>query len=93
MESGGVFSLHPSYYHQILFAKLDLKIRYPPGYEREIWHYEKANADPIRRSTNQFSRDNIFSCIDVNQKVHLFNQTIQNILINFLLNETVVCND
>ena len=31
--------------------------------------------------------------IDVNQKVHLFNQTMKNILSNFVTHETVICDD
>ena len=83
MESGVHSSLHPNCHHQIVFAKINLKIYYPPPYEREIWHYEKANAEWDIR----------FDDIDVNQKVHLFNQTIKNILCNFKLRETVTCDD
>ena len=54
-ESGVHSSLHPNCYQQIRYAKLNLKIYYPPPYEREIWHYEKANVDHIRRSTDEFS--------------------------------------
>ena len=50
MESGVHSSLHPNCHHQIVFAKIKLKICYPSHYEREIWHYEKANADLIYRS-------------------------------------------
>ena len=50
MESGVHSSLHPSCHHQIVLAKINLKFCYPPPYKREIWHYEKANADLIRRS-------------------------------------------
>ena len=53
MESGVHSSLHPNCHHQIVFAKINLKICYPPRYEREIWHYEKANADLICRSIDQ----------------------------------------
>ena len=60
MESGVHSSLHPNCHHQIVFAKINLKIYYPPPYEREIWHYEKANAEWDIR----------FDDIDVNQKVH-----------------------
>ena len=80
MESSVHASLHPNCHHQIVFAKINLKICYPPPYEREIWHYDKVNAELIRRSIDQFPWDNRFSNIDVNQKVHLFNQTIKNIL-------------
>ena len=42
---------------------------------------------------DQFPWDNRFSNLDVNQKVHLFNQTIKNILCNFIPYETVTCDD
>ena len=77
MESGVHSSLHPNRYHQIVFAKTNLKIYYPPPYEHEIWHYEKANADLIRRSIDQLPWDIRFAHIGVNQKVYLFNQTIK----------------
>ena len=93
MEFGAHSSLHPNCHHQIVFAKINLKIYYPPPYEREIWHYEKANADLIRRSIDQFSWDIRLAHIDVNQKVYLFNQTIKNILHNFIPHETVTCDD
>ena len=93
MQSGIHSSLHPNFHHQIVFAKINLKIYYPPPYEREIWHYEKANADLIRRSIDQFPWDIRFAHIDVNQKVYLFNQTIKNILCNFIPHETVTCDD
>ena len=70
MESGFHSSLHPNGHHQLIFAKINLKICYPPPYEREILHHEKTNADLIHRSIDQFSWDNRFSNIDVNQKVH-----------------------
>ena len=94
MESGVDFPLHPNCHHQIVFAKINLKIYYPPPYERDIWHYEKANADLIRRSiVDQFPWDIRFAHIDVNQKVYLFNQTIKSILYNFIPHETVTCDD
>ena len=38
MESGVHSSLQQIYHHQIIYAKLNLKIHYPPPYGREIWH-------------------------------------------------------
>ena len=93
MESGVYSSLHPNCHHQIVFAKFNLEIFYPPTYEREIWHYSKANTDLIRRSINEFSWENRFSNTDANQKVLSFNETIKNILSNFILQETIVCDD
>ena len=93
MNSGVHSSLLPNCHYQIVFAKINLKICYPPPYEHEILHYEKANADLIRRSIDQFPWDNRFSNLDVNEKLHLFNQTIKNILCNFLPHEIVTCDD
>ena len=36
MESGIHSSLHQKCYHQIIYARLNLKIHYPPPYERDI---------------------------------------------------------
>ena len=90
---GSHSSLHPNCHHQIVFAKINLKIYYPPPYEREIWHYEKANTDLICRSIDQFPLDIRLAHIDVNQKVRLFNQTIKIILCNLIPHQTVTCDD
>ena len=37
-ESGVHPSLHPNSHHQIIFAKFNLKIHYPPPYFHEVWH-------------------------------------------------------
>ena len=43
IESGVDKSLHPNCHHQRVFAKFNSDIVYQPFYEREIWHYQKAN--------------------------------------------------
>ena len=90
MESGVHSSLHPNCHHQIVFAKINLKICYPPHYEREIWNYEKVKADLIQKLIYQFSWDRRFSNTNMNQKVHLFNQTVKNFPCNFIPHETEV---
>ena len=69
MESGIHPSLHSNCYHQITYAKFDLKIHYPPPYEREICHYHKANTDQIRKAIEQFSWDRSFKNLDFNGMV------------------------
>ena len=54
MESGVHSSVHPNCHHQITYAKFNLKIHHPPPYEREIWHYDQANVDHIRKAVNLF---------------------------------------
>ena len=39
MESGVHSSLHENCHHQLAYAKFNLKVWYPPPYERKIWHY------------------------------------------------------
>ena len=43
MDSGIQASLHPNCYHQIAYAKLNLKTEYPPPplYEWLVWEYKK----------------------------------------------------
>ena len=55
MESGVHSSFHPNCHHHTVFAKSKLKVVYPPLYERENWHYDKANTYLIRRSIHEFS--------------------------------------
>ena len=51
MESQVRSSLHQNCHHQLIYAKVNLKVFYPPPYEREIWHYERTNDDQIQRAT------------------------------------------
>ena len=88
IESDFHTSLHPNCHHQIIFAKFNLDIVYPPPYEREIWHYQKANIDLIKHAINPFDWKKAFSNIDGDKMVSIFNQTIINILCNFIPYET-----
>ena len=93
IESGVHPSLHPNCHHQIVFAKFNLGIVYPPPYEREISHYQKANIDLIERAINSFDWEKAFSNIDIDNMVSIFNQTIINILCNFIPHATVLFDD
>ena len=56
MESGVFSFLHPNCHHQITYEKFNIKIHYPPPYEREIWHYDQANVNHIRKAVDLFPR-------------------------------------
>ena len=47
-------SLHPKCHHQIVFAKPNLKVDYPPLYERLIWDYKDADIPSINRAIDIF---------------------------------------
>ena len=88
MESAVHSSLHANCHHHITFSKFNLKIHYPPPYEREVWHYQKANVDQIRQAIGEFPWDNRFANINVNEQKELFTQTSQNIISNYIPHET-----
>ena len=86
-------SLHPKCHHQIVFAKLNLKVDYPPLYERLIWDYKNADIPSINRAIDIFDWGNSFKGKNVHEQVHFFNKTILNIFHNYIPNKTILCND
>ena len=67
-----------------IFAKFNLDIVSPPPYEREILHYQKVNIDLITRAINSFDWEKAFSNIYFDKMAFISNQTIINILCNFI---------
>ena len=55
MESGFHSSLHSNCHHQIVFAKFNLSIFYPPPYERTVWYYKRATTELMRRAIDHFN--------------------------------------
>ena len=93
MESVIHSLLHSSCHHQIVFAKFNLSIFYPPPYERTVWYYERANTELIRRATDQFDWVRALSNVNVDEKVYFFTKTLPNIIQNFIPHEKIICDD
>ena len=93
IESGSHSSLHSNCHHQIVFAKFNLSIFYPPPYERTVWYYERANTELIRRAIDQFDWVRALSNVSVDEKVYFFIKTLLNIIQNFVPHETIICDD
>ena len=72
-EPGVHPTLHPNFHHQIIF---NLEIHYPPPYFREVWYYQEANTDLIRRAIDMFDWDRASVNTYVNEKVFITNKTI-----------------
>ena len=64
IDSGVHASLHSNCHHQTICAKFDLKIIYPPRYERTVWHFKHANSDHIKRETDIFDWQSALNYID-----------------------------
>ena len=52
MESGVHSSFSSTCHHEIVFAKLNLKVEYPTPYERVFWDYSRAEKASIIRTIN-----------------------------------------
>ena len=76
IESAVHSSFHSNCHHHITFGKFNLKMHYPPPYEQEVWHYQKANVDQIIQAISELPWDSRFANISVNEQVQLFTQTI-----------------
>ena len=86
-------SLHPNSLHQIVFAKFNLEFIFPPPYFSDVWHYQDATTDLIRRAIDIFDWDRAIVNSNVNEKAFILNKTILNILSSFIPHETVTIDD
>ena len=69
MESGIHSFLHSNCHHQIVFAKFNLPIFYPPPYEKTVWYYERENTELMRRAIDQFDWLRALSNVNVDEKL------------------------
>ena len=93
IDSGVHPSLHENCHHQITFCKLNLKIVYPPPYQRLVWDYKRANIDCIERSITSMDWVKLFSNKNVNEQVVLLNNTLLNIFSNYIPNKLITVDD
>ena len=85
--------MHERCHHQVIYIKFDLKIFYPPPYERTVWHYQQAETALIKRSLEYFDAQNAFLNCNTNEQVSVLTKTVLNIMSNFIPNETVLVDD
>ena len=88
IHSGVHSSLHKNCYHQITFAKLDLRIEYLPPYKRLIWNYKQADT----LLTSVTGKMHSLTLILI-KKVEIFNKIILNMISNYCASKTIICND
>ena len=65
VESRLHHSLHQNCHHQVLSAEFNLKVYYPPLYERTIYHYSQPNTDVVQQVINISDWKNALLNIDV----------------------------
>ena len=88
LNSGVRSSLDSAVKHQIVYCKMNFKIPPLPKYVRKIWHFNRANEKLISRAVSEFPWETLLRRYhDPNQQVNFFNETILNIMSNFVPNE------
>ena len=81
VNSGAHTSLHKNCHHQIMFCKLNLKIEYPPPYERLVWDYKKVDTNSLRKALKQVNWE--FQNKSVHEQVCILKKTLLNVQIMF----------
>ena len=91
VNSGAHASLHKNCHHQIAFCKLNLKIEYPPPYERLVWDYKKVDTNSIRKALKQVNWE--FQNKSVHEQVCILNKTLLNVFANYVSNKIFTFNE
>ena len=85
--------IHQSCHHQTVFAKVNLKIFYPPPYTRRIWDYSNVNHEAINNAIDGFDWEKAFPNLNVHVQVKLFHETLSNIFISFVPNKLITADN
>ena len=88
IDSGVQSALDKTCKHQITFSITSPKI--PPS-KRLVWHYDKANRDLINRADFKW-KFHLNKMPNPNSQVKFLNQTILNIITNFVPSSTIHTN-
>ena len=86
-------SLNKNCHHHIKFCKFNLKVEYPPPYQRLVSNFKKSNNDAIKRATELVNWNFFFSHKSVHGQVAIFNLKLMNIFSNYILNKLITVDD
>ena len=67
----------------IILFKINICVPLPPSYVREVWEYEKANTENIKKA----DWNKAFENLSVDEKVDFLNKTLLNIFRNYIPNK------
>ena len=77
-------SLHRNCDHQIIDCKLNLKIVYPPPYQRLVWDFKRANTDSVTKAIEMVYWHFMFPNETVHEQGSVFNNVLFNILSSYI---------
>ena len=93
IKSGVHSSLGSKWHHEIVFAKLNLKVEYPPTYERVLWHYFRADNVSINWAINAIDWEGRFANKSGESQVSGLNNLFLTIYSNYVPNKIVLSDD
>ena len=78
--------------HKIVFCKINFKIPPPPKYSRKFWHFDRAKENSIKAAVLRYPWELSLGKHNPNPQVDILNDTILNIMSNFVPNEVKTIN-
>ena len=78
-------------HHNIIYSKINIRVPLPPAYVREVWDYQKANIENIKKAISNFDWNKVFGNLSVDEKVEFLNKTLLNIFRHYILNKKNKC--
>ena len=60
---------------------------------KKLWHFCRANSDHIKKAITLFDWESSLNNLNVSEQFSVFNETIMNIMSNFVPNELIICDD
>ena len=93
INSGVHSSLHSNCHHQIVHSSFNLNIHYPAPYQWLTWDYKKADSTKIRQALESINWERLFHKKDLNAKVIALNETVLNVLQNYVPNKYISVDD
>ena len=72
---------------------MNLKVEYPPPYQRLVWNFKKSNNGAIKSAIKLVDWNFLFSHKNVHEQVVIFNQTLMNIFSNYIPNKLITVDD
>ena len=82
-------SIFDKYHHNIIYGKIDILVLLPPKYVREVWNYNKADVQDIKKSTKYFNWGKTLASFSIDSKVDLLNETLLSIFRNYIPNKKI----
>ena len=73
----------------LCLPKIDVCVPLPPVYVCEVWDYNKANVENIKKAVSNFNWNIVFENISGDQKVELLHETLLNVFQNCIPNKKI----